>query len=84
MIDKSKLITLYKALLKESLRFENYSFKNFFFKRVKEIFKSKIQLNDEKMILENYEKNLDLLNVLKRQTAISKLYPSEKLIVEKL
>lgn len=77
-----RIQSLFSALLKESQKFPDYNFRVYFTRKVNKNYERMKNLTNEKDI-ENYVlKNEELLEILKRQTALGAMYPSNKNIIE--
>ncbi|CCE62281.1 hypothetical protein TPHA_0C01250 [Tetrapisispora phaffii CBS 4417] len=79
-----EVLHLYKQLIKNSRLFNDYNFREFFLRRSRESFKANKHLNDSQAIIDCYNRGLEDLSVLKRQSIISQLYTFDKLVVEPL
>ncbi|KAJ6636769.1 Protein bcn92 [Pseudolycoriella hygida] len=83
MSSRTKVLNLYRSLLRESEKFSSYNFRNYAKRRIRDGFKSKKDLADALAIqseLEFGNKNLDIIH---RQVIVGHLYASEKLVIEK-
>lgn len=78
---KDKVLKLYRSLLRNSYKFDNYSFREYFLRQTRNEFRKHKQVPDNEALVENALKDLA---VLKRQSTISKMYHFDKLVVEKL
>lgn len=76
------VLSLYRDLLRESKQFESYIFRKYFVRRVRDAFRDNRDVIDEKKIKELVKYGEKNLEIIKRQVVISKLYKSNKLVVE--
>lgn len=80
-IPKSAWIQLYKDLQRAALQFPQYSYRAFFKRRIRDHFAATAaskNLTEE----EFFKKEQELLKVIRRQAAISHLYPTSRLVIE--
>lgn len=77
---KTQVLSVYRSLLRNSNKFDNYNFREYFLKKTKTEFRNNRSIPDNAAVM---EQALNDLGVLKRQAAISDMYHSEKLVVEK-
>ncbi|CAF0717401.1 unnamed protein product [Brachionus calyciflorus] len=82
MLSRTKVLSLYKSMIKESNKFSSYNFREYAKKRIKHEFEANKQLNDQAKQAELIQKANANLNMIKRQVLVSQLYPTEKLIIE--
>ncbi|CAK4068645.1 unnamed protein product [Aphanomyces euteiches] len=76
-------LRLYRSLLREASQYQNYTFRSYSQRRVKEEFRANKATSgtDLKAALAfGYEQ----LELLRRQVAISKMYPGEKSVMENI
>ncbi|KTW29809.1 hypothetical protein T552_01014 [Pneumocystis carinii B80] len=81
-MSRDQVISLYRSLLRNAKGLENYGFREYAIRRTKDAFQQHKNETDKKKIQELYEKGLRDLRVLRRQSLIHFMYPSEKLVVE--
>lgn len=81
MANKTKILSLYKDLLRESAKFKSYYFRNYFTRKTKTQFRKHINADDEAS-LQLMKKSEELLATLRRQTVISNLYDDSRLVIE--
>lgn len=79
-----QILSLYKQLLSKAYKFDNYNFREYSKRRVHDAFKEHKNLKEEDKIVAFFNEGVDNLALLSRQTAISQMYTSEKLVVESL
>ena len=79
-----QVLSLYKQLLETSIKFENYNFREFARRKVRDTFKENKDLSDQKDIRKFYNEGINNLEMLKRQTTISQMFTFDKLVVEPL
>lgn len=78
---KTKVLSLYRSLLRNSYKFDQYNFREYFLRKTKADFRKFANVPDNSNLIESAVKDL---NILKRQATISKMYHFDKLVVEKL
>lgn len=78
---KPQILSLYRQFLRNSSKFENYNFREYFIRKSKTEFRANKDLKDNTSVFQSALKDLQ---VLKRQATISKMYQFDKLVVEKL
>ncbi|XP_013186412.2 LYR motif-containing protein 4 [Amyelois transitella] len=81
---KTQILSLYKALMRESQKFPNYNFRSYALRRVRDAFKENQSVTDTKTITKQIEFAKDNLSMLKRQVIIGNMYKTEKLVIENL
>lgn len=79
-----QILTLYKQLLSKAQKFDNYNFREYAKRRVQDAFKEHKNLKEEDKIVAFFNEGVDNLALLNRQTVISQMYTTEKLVVEPL
>ncbi|EGW35734.1 uncharacterized protein SPAPADRAFT_131016 [Spathaspora passalidarum NRRL Y-27907] len=84
MANSKQVLGLYKQLLEKAYKFDNYNFREYSKRRIHDAFKDNKGLSDPKAIDEFYNKGIDSLALLHRQTTISQMYTFDKLVVEPL
>lgn len=84
MTTKQEILSLYKSLLSKSFKFDNYNFREYARRRVVDEFKFNKSLSSPEEITKFYNKGIDQLAMLTRQTTISQMYTFDKLVVEPL
>lgn len=84
MAGKTDVLKLYKQLLNKSYKFDNYNFREFSKRKVRDSFRSNQNLQESEKITEFYNTGIDELARLTRQTSVSQMYTFDKLVVEPL
>ncbi|GME88460.1 unnamed protein product [Ambrosiozyma monospora] len=82
-VTRPQINTLYRSFIRYASEFEDYNFRHYFLRKYKTEFR-KLKEENVKITPElwnSYQKELD---VLKRQSAISKMYHFDRLVVERL
>ncbi|XP_066143694.1 LYR motif-containing protein 4 [Euwallacea fornicatus] len=82
MSGRNHILNLYKTLLRESQKFASYNFRCYAVRRVRDAFRQNQHVNDPegvKSLVEEAHKNLE---IVKRQTSISQMYRTDKLVIE--
>ena len=84
VVGRTASLSLYRSLLREAKKVDNYNFRLYAIRRIKVGYRSNIQSNDNKA--ENaelaYRDGIEQLNVLKRQSIVGNLYPSARSVME--
>ncbi|XP_045782736.1 LYR motif-containing protein 4B [Maniola jurtina] len=83
-IPKIQILSLYKSLLKESNKFNNYNFRAYALRRVRDAFKENKFLTDPKLVKKEFEYGKENLAIVKRQVVIGDMYQTEKLVIENI
>ncbi|EQC41908.1 hypothetical protein SDRG_00763 [Saprolegnia diclina VS20] len=81
MAQQQKVLSLYRTMLRQAAQYENYTFRSYAQRRIKSDFhakKSAAGAEAEAALAFGH----DQLAILRRQVAISKLYPGEKSVME--
>lgn len=79
---RDQIISLYRSLLRNAKGLENYGFREYAIRRTKDAFRQHKNESDKQKIQELLEKGLRELKVLRRQSLIHYMYPSEQLVIE--
>lgn len=89
MVGRSASLSLYRSLLREAKRVDNYNFRLYAIRRIKVGYRSsniikKDAANDADAAAElaAYREGIEQLNVLKRQSIVGNLYPSARSVME--
>lgn len=83
-ISRPEVLSLYRQIIKNSRKFTNYNFREYFLRRSRLEFKKNINLNDPSQISDLVNNAQNELAVLKRQAIISQLYTFDKTVIEPL
>ncbi|CAH0716790.1 unnamed protein product, partial [Brenthis ino] len=81
-VPRNQILSLYKALMKESQKFSNYNFRAYAIRRVRDAFKESKSLSDPKLIKKEFDFGKENLEIIKRQVVIGDMYKIEKLVIE--
>jgi hypothetical protein len=85
VVGRTASLSLYRSLLREAKKVDNYNFRLYAIRRIKAGYRSNIQSNDNNKA-ENaelaYRDGIEQLNVLKRQSIVGNLYPSARSVME--
>jgi hypothetical protein len=81
MVGRAASLSLYRSLLREAKKVDNYNFRLYAIRRIKVGYRSNISSNEENAEL-IYREGIDQLNVLKRQSIVGNLYPSARSVME--
>lgn len=79
-----QILSLYKQLLANAYKFDNYNFREYSKRRIHDAFKQHKNLTDEEEIKTFYNEGINNLAMLKRQSTISQMFTFDKLVVEPL
>lgn len=82
MSNKTRILGLYKQLIRESSKFSSYNFREYAKRRVKHEFEENKNVTDSKRLQELVRKGEQNLDLIKRQAIISRLYAVEKTVIE--
>lgn len=77
---KAQVLSVYRSLLRNSNKFDNYNFREYFLRKTKGDFRKYKSVPDNTALVELAYNDLA---VLKRQAAISQMYHADKLVVER-
>ncbi|XP_038652564.1 LYR motif-containing protein 4 [Scyliorhinus canicula] len=78
----SQVLSLYRAMLKESKKFSSYNYRTFAFRRIRDAFQENKNVTNPEVIQQLIEKAKVNREVIQRQVLISHLYTTQKLIIE--
>ena len=70
----TKVLSLYKTMLRESQKFVDKNYRSYAIRRVKDGFKEGAKETDESKIKENILKAKDNLSIIRRQSTIGHLF----------
>ncbi|OTA58611.1 hypothetical protein K449DRAFT_385590 [Hypoxylon sp. EC38] len=74
--------SLYRQLLRQGEQFQSYNFREYAKRRTRDAFREHLNQQDPREIQSLIQKGLKELQVMKRQTVISKFYQLDRLVVE--
>jgi len=77
-----RVLSLYRALLKEGAKFPSYNHRKYALERVKYGFHQHEGETDPKKVEELVKKAEESLQMMRRQTTLGNMYGSEKLVIE--
>ncbi|VDL71351.1 unnamed protein product [Nippostrongylus brasiliensis] len=81
-VARSVWVNLYKQLEREAAKFPQYSYREFFKRRIRDHFEANRQVTDPVRQAELLKEGKEGLEALRRQVTISSLYPHKKTVVE--
>jgi hypothetical protein len=81
-MERKAVLSLYRLLLKEASKFNQYSYRSYAVARVQDYFRQYKDAADHKEVQKAYEFGKENLEILKRQVLINSLYFSDKLVIE--
>ena len=79
---RSTTLSLYRALLRAGSSFTNYNFRDYTLRSVRERFRANMGLTDAREIGDAVHEARTQLDLVKRQTMISQLFPQGKHAME--
>ncbi|XP_076655976.1 LYR motif-containing protein bcn92 [Halictus rubicundus] len=79
---RNAILTLYRNLIRESKKWNLYSFRMYALRKVRHEFRENKSLVDQAEITKQYEKGKEALDIIKRQATIGNLYTTRPLIIE--
>lgn len=82
--NNKQILGLYKQLLSNAYKFDNYNFREYSKRRIHDSFKEHKSLTDEEQITTFYNDGINNLAMLERQSKISQMFTFDKLVVEPL
>ncbi|KAI2463583.1 hypothetical protein F4781DRAFT_416120 [Annulohypoxylon bovei var. microspora] len=74
--------SLYRQLLRQGEQFEAYNFREYAKRRTRDAFRESVVVRDPREIQGLIQNGLKELQMMKRQTVISKFYELDRLVVE--
>ncbi|XP_031568641.1 LYR motif-containing protein 4-like [Actinia tenebrosa] len=83
MAARSRVLKLYRQLLREGQKFSDYNYREYALRRTRDGFKSNkdiINTEDIGQLIEKAQMNLE---IVKRQATLNAMYKHQKLVVEK-
>ncbi|XP_055706624.1 LYR motif-containing protein 4 [Phlebotomus papatasi] len=83
MSSKSKVLSLYKTMLRESQKFSSYNYREYARRRIKDAFRDNKDLSDAQSIQNQLKYADENLQVIRRQALIGDLYKTDRLVIEK-
>lgn len=84
MASKTQVLGLYKQMLEKASKFDNYNFREYAKRKVRDSFKQHRGEQDSSTIDNLYKSGVSELAIMARQSAISQMFTSDKLVVEPL
>uniref|UniRef100_A0A914Z506 Complex 1 LYR protein domain-containing protein n=1 Tax=Panagrolaimus superbus TaxID=310955 RepID=A0A914Z506_9BILA len=81
-VSRAAWVKIYKDLLRASNEFPQYNFRLFARRRVRDYFELNRSVTDQGQLAKFFEEAKSNLKNIQRQTAISKSYPHNKIIIE--
>jgi len=80
---RSQVLSLYRTLLRESSKFENYNFRVYFTNKVRNTFRQHSEVEDAETSMKLYNEAVDSVDVIRRQAIIGKLYEDTKVHLDR-
>lgn len=82
MTSRSKALSLYKQLIKESKKFSSYNYRHYALRKTRHEFKENKEISDPQKIQELFKKAQDNLEIIQRQVLIGQMYDGGHLVIE--
>ncbi|CAB3980203.1 Hypothetical predicted protein [Paramuricea clavata] len=82
MAARSEVLRLYRSLLRESINFNNYNYRLYAIRKVRDCFREHKNETDPERIKSFITKGQQNLESLKRQTLLNNIYGTSKLVIE--
>lgn len=82
-VKASDVRKLYKALLRHSARFSDYNFREYSLRRTRDAFREHVGEVDPQAVNKLYYNGLNNLAIVKRQTAISQMFKTDPVVIER-
>ena len=79
---KASILSLFRSLHREGRKFTDYNFRDYARRRVNAGFRENFALKDSAEVSAEYKFGLSQLNSLKRQAAVSILYPEVNSVMD--
>jgi|ERR1712131_1532 len=79
---KSQVISLYRMLIRESMKFPSYNYRTYALRRVKDGFKANKHVDNPKTLDSLLNQARENLAIIKRQVCIGQFYGAQRTIVE--
>jgi hypothetical protein len=79
---RTVVLSLYRSLLRTGAQFSQYNFREYARRRTHDAFREHMNETDPQRIQDLVNRAINDLQMMKRQTAISKMYNMDKLVVE--
>ncbi|GAB0092310.1 Protein bcn92 [Sergentomyia squamirostris] len=83
MSTKTKVLSLYKTMLRESQKFPSYNYREYAVRRIRDAFRENRNLSDSTTMENHVKYAKESLQIIRRQTVIGDLYKTDKLVIEK-
>jgi hypothetical protein len=81
-VSRTAILSLYRNLLRTGSRFSQYGFREYARRRTKDAFREHKSETDPQRIQDLVNRGISELQMMKRQTMISQMYNTDKLVVE--
>jgi len=82
MVGRAPTLQLYREMLRASRGFTNYNFREYALRKVRSGFQENAMLTDGDAVRQAYQEGRVQLQMLKRQSVITQLFPQEKHVME--
>lgn len=84
MANSKDVLKLYRQMLKQAYKFDNYNFREYSKRRIHDAFKEHKSMTKQEEVDRFYNEGINNLALLHRQATISQMYTFDKLVVEPL
>ncbi|XP_078544180.1 LYR motif-containing protein 4 [Lissotriton helveticus] len=79
---RTQVLSLYRALLRESSGFSAYNYRTYAIRRIRDAFRENRTVTDVQEVQKLVNQAKENLAMIKRQVAVGHLYAAEKLVIE--
>nr|XP_020477543.1 LYR motif-containing protein 4 [Monopterus albus] len=79
---RSRVLSLYRMMLRESKKFPSYNYRTYALQRVRDVFRANRKVEDPKTVESLMEEGQQTLALIQRQVSIGKMYETQKTVVE--
>ncbi|XP_027728974.1 LYR motif-containing protein 4 isoform X3 [Vombatus ursinus] len=79
---RAQVLDLYRVMLRESGKFTSYNYRTYAIRRIREAFRENKNVKDSAQIQMLVNKAKRNLEIIRRQTQLSEMYSTNKLVIE--
>ena len=83
-MSSSNVVSLYRSLLREGKRFQDYNVSSYVVRSVRNQFREPVETGEAEEIAQRISFGTTQLDLLKRQTTLSTFFPSGSNVMEKI
>lgn len=84
MANRSRVLSLYRRLLRESQSFTSYNYREYALRRIRDAFKENKSVTDTTVIDALITKADQTVGLIQRQTLMGRMYSQPKLVLEQI